>query len=123
MFMRNMVLRYGVLTLAAALVLTALAILALQLPWWVGWLLAINVVALLTYSFDKSMARRDSARVPEKVLLLLAFVGGTPGAILGMQAVRHKTAKLKFQQQFIVVVLAQAALIVLFVVLLANIGA
>jgi uncharacterized membrane protein YsdA (DUF1294 family) len=122
MFRRNMVLRYGVITLAAALVLTALSIAALQLSWWVGWLLAINVVTLLTYVFDKSMAQRDSARVPERVLLLLAFVGGTPGAILGMQVVRHKTAKLKFQQQFMVVVLAQAALIVLFVVLLANVG-
>ena len=117
-----MVMRYGLLTVALTLTLTWLVLTLLQLPWWLGWLLSINIVTLLTYVIDKSAARRDSARVPEKVLLLLAFLGGTPGAILGMQVVRHKTSKVKFQQQFILVVLAQAAVIVIAVVVLSKPG-
>lgn len=40
---------------------------------------------------DKSKARRQVWRVPEKWFFLLALLGGAPGAILGMRAFHHKT--------------------------------
>lgn len=61
---------------------------------------AISVVAFFMYWFDKSAARRGSRRTPESSLQLVAFLGGWPGALIGQQWLRHKTAKRSFQQVF-----------------------
>ncbi len=80
---------------------------ALRLDWAVAWLIAISLVAFCTFAYDKSVAGSNRLRVPERVLLFLALVGGTLGALLAMQVFRHKTAKQSFQQQFGLVVLLQ----------------
>jgi len=76
-----------------------------------SWLVSINLVAFLTYGFDKIQARRHSRRVTERTLLLLALIGGSIGALLGMQIFRHKTIKASFRRRFWLVIAAQAALI------------
>ena len=78
----------------------------------IAWLLAVNVVTLLAFGYDKSIAGSKRQRVPEMVLLGLAFVGGTPGAILGMQWFRHKTAKTSFRRKFWLVVILQLVLLI-----------
>ena len=45
------------------------------------------------------------------VLLMLAVIGGTIGALLGMQVWRHKTMHLKFKYGLPLILLAQIALI------------
>jgi uncharacterized membrane protein YsdA (DUF1294 family) len=113
----SLVYRYGLLTVVPALLLVLL--LAAQ-PGWdfaVVWVAVFSAVAFLTYAYDKRIADSVQTRVPEKVLLLLAFLGGTPGALLGMQLLRHKTAKASFQQRFWLVVLLQIILIVAFLVI------
>jgi uncharacterized membrane protein YsdA (DUF1294 family) len=100
------------LAIAAAIALA----LGLHLDAVVSWLLSINVVALLTYGYDKAIADSNRTRVPERVLLLLAFIGGTIGALLGMILFHHKTAKASFKRKFWLVVLVQIALIVLYFV-------
>lgn len=60
------------------------------------YLLAINVAAFLLMGADKGRAIRQQRRIPEKVLLLAALLGGSLGAFLGMQSFRHKTKHLKF---------------------------
>ncbi len=56
----------------------------------------INGVVFFIYGIDKEKAIRNSYRIPEKILLLLAFFGPI-GGFMGMQLFRHKTKKLKFK--------------------------
>ena len=64
-------------------------------PWGLlaGWLILINIVTFVVFGLDKLLAKhpRLRQRVPEKNLLLLAVVGGSMGALLGMLVFRHKT--------------------------------
>lgn len=55
-----------------------------------------NLIVFCVYGYDKSCAIKDKWRVPEKVLLGLAFLGGSVGAYLGMTVFRHKTKHTKF---------------------------
>ena len=60
------------------------------------YLLIINAAAFLFMLADKLKARRGSWRIPEKTLLWLAIFGGSLGALLGMNLLRHKTQHPKF---------------------------
>ena len=62
-------------------------------------LLALNVGVWLMYGIDKWKAKSGRWRIPEKVLLLAAFAGGSVGALAGMMMFRHKTKKAKFVNQ------------------------
>ena len=55
------------------------------------YLLIINALTFLTFGADKRRARRDRRRVRESTLFLLAVLGGSIGALLGMYVFRHKT--------------------------------
>lgn len=57
---------------------------------------AINMVAFCMMAIDKERARRHEWRIPEGSLLLVAFVGGSIGAYLGMKTFHHKTRKWYF---------------------------
>lgn len=54
---------------------------------------ALSTALFLVYGMDKWAARRGGARVAEFSLHLVALMGGWPGALLGQQIFRHKTAK------------------------------
>lgn len=56
----------------------------------------VNVIAFLLYGIDKWKARKGLRRIPERVLLEIAVIGGSVGAYVGMQLFRHKTRKVKF---------------------------
>lgn len=45
---------------------------------------------------DKRRARKKLWRIPERMLLGTAVLGGSIGCLLGMYTVRHKTLHLKF---------------------------
>ncbi len=51
----------------------------------------MSLVAFIAYASDKKKAKRGVWRIPEKVLLLLGFLGGSVGALLAMKFLRHKT--------------------------------
>ncbi|MGD2148654.1 MAG: DUF1294 domain-containing protein, partial [Anaerolineae bacterium] len=58
-----------------------------------SYAVGINAATLLLYLGDKGLAPLDNApRVPNAVLILLALVGGSAGAILGVM-VGHKTSR------------------------------
>ena len=61
------------------------------------YLLVVNIAAFAVYGWDKMCAKRGMWRVPEKILLLLAFLGGSVGAMVGMAIFRHKTLHWKFR--------------------------
>ena len=60
------------------------------------YLLIINAAAFLLMLADKRKARQNSRRIPEATLMAVGALGGSLGAILGMQIFRHKTRKIKF---------------------------
>ena len=61
------------------------------------YLILVNLIAFALMGIDKSRAKRGAWRIPEKSLFLSAIVGGSIGAILGMQIFRHKTRHWYFQ--------------------------
>ncbi len=80
-------------------------------PVFWGYLLLINLAAVVIYGVDKHRARRQGQRVPEATLHLLAALGASPGALLAQQMFRHKTRKKSFQVTFGLIVLLQALLV------------
>lgn len=66
------------------------------------WLVAINLVTFFVFGFDKLKAKykekhEAARRVPEKTLFLLAALGGSVGALIGMRVWRHKTLHRSFR--------------------------
>jgi uncharacterized membrane protein YsdA (DUF1294 family) len=61
-----------------------------------AWYVAASFIAFLVYAADKSAARRNSRRTPERALHLLALAGGWPGGILAQRMLRHKLRKPMF---------------------------
>ena len=60
------------------------------------YLILINAVTFAVYAFDKLRAVRGGFRIRISTLLLLALIGGSLGALIGMYALRHKTKKVCF---------------------------
>ena len=61
------------------------------------YLIIINIVAFGMYGIDKQKAIKKQWRIPEAQLLAVAAIGGSAGALLGMQFFHHKTRKWKFR--------------------------
>lgn len=62
----------------------------------IAYLLLVNVITFFTYSIDKYKAKKGKWRISETTLLLMAYLGGSIGAGLGMKAFHHKTMHKKF---------------------------
>lgn len=61
------------------------------------YFIVINLLTFLLYGLDKYKAIRQEWRIPERALLLMAFVGGAFGALSAMRIFRHKTRKGRFR--------------------------
>ena len=66
------------------------------------WLVLINLVTFFVLGYDKWKAKykekhEAARRVPEKTLFLLAAIGGSVGALLGMRVWHHKTLHKSFR--------------------------
>ena len=75
------------------------------------YLLLINAAAFAVMLADKHRAKKKRWRVPEKVLLGIALIGGSPGCLLGMYLVRHKTKHKTFTIGMPVILILQAILL------------
>lgn len=76
------------------------------------YLIFMNLLAFLLMGLDKSKARRNQWRIPEKTLFLSAILGGSIGSILGMQVFRHKTKHASFRIGMPCILIAQLGLAV-----------
>ena len=84
-----------------------------MLPTWAwSWIGALSVVDFAAAAWDKRQARRGRGRVPESTLLGLALLGGSPGLVLAMLVVRHKTRKPAFLAPLALILVAQGAALV-----------
>ena len=75
-------------------------------------LIVINVITFLIYGIDKWKAKQGSWRISEASLLILAVIGGSIGALLGMKVWHHKTMHKKFQFGIPMIIVAQIALVI-----------
>ncbi|MBR6339549.1 MAG: DUF1294 domain-containing protein [Alloprevotella sp.] len=73
------------------------------------YLAAINAVAFIAYGIDKWKAKRGQWRIAETTLLLLAALGGSLGAWLGMKVWHHKTQHKKFRYGIPLIIFLQLA--------------
>ena len=74
------------------------------------YLIAVNVVAFLLYGADKIKAKQGAWRIPEKTLLGIAVIGGSVGAIIGMNFFHHKTKHWYFKYGLPAILLVQLAI-------------
>ena len=75
------------------------------------YLIGINIVTFLVYGIDKWKAKQGSWRISEATLLILAVIGGSIGALLGMKVWRHKTLHKKFKYGLPLILIIQIILI------------
>lgn len=62
------------------------------------YLILITLVGFVLYGVDKAKSKhKGSRRIPERVLLWVARLGGGVGCWLGMMLFRHKTKHVRFK--------------------------
>ena len=71
----------------------------------------INVDSFFTYGIEKWKAQKAKWRIRESALLLLAIMGGSIGAWLGMKVWHHKTQHKKFKYGVPAIIIIQLLLI------------
>lgn len=81
------------------------------------YLLLINATGFLLMLSDKRKAVKKHWRIPERVLIGIAVIGGSVGALIGMHLFRHKTRHPKF---FIGIPFILAIQIVLLILIYAH---
>ncbi len=56
-----------------------------------------NLFVMIIFGFDKFLAIKQKSRIPETLLIILAFFFGSVGALTSMVLFHHKTGKLCFR--------------------------
>ena len=74
-------------------------------------LIVLNIVTFLVYGIDKWKAKQGSWRISEATLLILAVIGGSFGALIGMKVWHHKTMHKKFRYGLPLILIIQIILI------------
>ena len=81
----------------------------LSLPWYVMIYMIMTLffspIEIFLYWRDKRAAVKEKQRTPEKTLLIIAGLGGWPGAIIAARLFRHKTKKVSYRLQIGTVIL------------------
>lgn len=74
------------------------------------YLIGINIVTFFVYDIDKWKARKSKWRISEATLLMLAVIGGSIGAWLGVKVWHHKTLHKKFKYGIPAIIIIQLIL-------------
>ena len=75
------------------------------------YLFAINIVSFFLYGIDKYKAKKNKWRISEATLLMIAVIGGSIGAWVGMRLWHHKTMHKKFKYGIPLIIIMQIALV------------
>ena len=76
------------------------------------YLFAINIVSFFLYGIDKYKSKKNKWRISEATLLMIAVIGGSIGAWVGMRLWHHKTMHKKFKYGIPVIMIMQVCLVV-----------
>lgn len=83
------------------------------MKYFIIYLVIINLIAFLAMYIDKRRAKYGKWRIKEHTLFILAILGGSVGAIIGMYTFRHKTKKARFFIGFPVILIAEVLLAIM----------
>ena len=73
-----------------------------------AFVVPLNVWTMLTFWRDKQRAMAGERRISEADLLVLALIGGSPGAFTARWLFRHKTRKQPFSTRLFLIAAVQA---------------
>ena len=76
---------------------------------WIWYLSVINILAFILYGIDKKRARDHAWRISERMLIGIALIGGSVGAIAGMLLFHHKTRHWYFRYGLPLILILQVA--------------
>ena len=76
------------------------------------YLFAINIVSFFLYGIDKYKSKKNKWRISEATLLMMAVIGGSIGAWVGMRLWHHKTMHKKFKYGIPIIIILQISLVV-----------
>lgn len=74
---------------------------------------AVNLIAFIFVGVDKKRSVDNAERIPEVYLFFIAIFFASLGVFLGMLFFRHKTQKIYFLLGMVLLIMEQAALLVL----------
>ena len=77
------------------------------------YLAAVSLAAVIMTVSDKSRARKHKRRIAEKTLFGTAVLGGSAAMYLTMLAIRHKTKHKRFMIGLPLIMIVQTAIIAL----------
>lgn len=60
------------------------------------YMIIMSIIGFVIMGIDKRKAIKRGWRIPERTLLLIAFMGGALGSFIGMRFFRHKAKHIKF---------------------------
>lgn len=83
------------------------------MQFYIIYLCAVSLLAVILTVADKRRAVRQRFRVPEFTLLLVSVLGGSVAMLVTMLLIRHKTRHPKFMVGIPVIILLQAAAVFL----------
>ena len=81
----------------------------ISIEWALAWLIAVSVASVAVTAWDKSRAKRQAWRVPERTLWLMSLLGGSVATYLTMRVIRHKTLHRRFMWGLPLIIVVQAA--------------
>lgn len=73
----------------------------------------INILTFFYFGWDKMRATLNKQRISERMLWVLALIGGSAGALIAMHFFRHKTKKLSFQAVLAIIIAIHIFILVL----------
>ena len=79
------------------------------------YLVVINCTSFTTMGVDKHKARKRAWRIPESTLFVLALIGGSLGATVGMHLFHHKTRHWYFLYGMPAILILQVLLVFLLI--------
>ena len=75
---------------------------------------AISLITIAATALDKLFAKKNMRRIPEKTLIILSLLGGSPAEYVTMRLIRHKTLHRKFMLGLPLIMLLQLGISFIF---------
>lgn len=82
----------------------------------VVYLIIVSLIGFAIMGIDKSKAKKNQWRIPERNMFLTAACGGAIGVWAGMEYFRHKTKHNKFVYGIPFILFVQVALFIVLIV-------
>ena len=82
---------------------------------WVAYFAIISLIAVVVTIADKVKAKAGAWRVKERTLFIISALGGGIAMYVTMQVIRHKTKHLTFMIGIPLIIAAQVAAFIFFV--------